>query len=56
MDASNQARGGRIWIATYSGQAVVADADEVRWHGKGNPAYYVAEIQAGKVLYEMDGL
>ena len=24
-------------------------------NGKGNPEYYVAEIQPGKVLYEMDG-
>ncbi len=25
-------------------------------NGKGNPEYYVAEIQPGKVLYEMDGV
>lgn len=24
--------------------------------GKGNPEYWVAEIQPGKVLYEMDGV
>lgn len=24
--------------------------------GKGNPEYYVAEIQPGKMLYEMDGI
>ena len=24
--------------------------------GKGNPEYYVAEIQPGKMLYEMDGV
>ncbi|MEN9379917.1 MAG: hypothetical protein RJB15_1610, partial [Pseudomonadota bacterium] len=30
---------------------------EVRMgNGKGNPEYYVAEIQPGKVLYEMDGV
>ncbi len=25
-------------------------------NGKGNPEYYVAEIQPGKVIYEMDGV
>jgi len=25
-------------------------------NGKGNPEYYVAEIQPGKILYEMDGV
>ena len=25
-------------------------------NGKGNPEYYVAEIEPGKVLYEMDGV
>ena len=30
---------------------------EVRMgNGKGSPEYYVAEIQPGKVLYEMDGV
>ena len=30
---------------------------EVRMgNGKGNPEYWVAEIQPGKVLYEMDGV
>jgi large subunit ribosomal protein L16 len=25
-------------------------------NGKGNPEYFVAEIQPGKVIYEMDGV
>jgi large subunit ribosomal protein L16 len=25
-------------------------------NGKGNPEYWVAEIQPGKMLYEMDGV
>jgi large subunit ribosomal protein L16 len=25
-------------------------------NGKGNPEYFVAEIQPGKVLFEMDGV
>jgi large subunit ribosomal protein L16 len=30
---------------------------EVRMgNGKGNPEYFVAEIQPGKIIYEMDGV
>jgi large subunit ribosomal protein L16 len=25
-------------------------------NGKGNPEYFVAEIQPGKIIYEMDGV
>ena len=28
----------------------------IRDSGKGNPEFFVAEIQPGKVLYEMDGV
>ena len=39
------------------GQADLEKPAEVRMgNGKGNPEYYVAEIQPGKVLYEMDGV
>ena len=45
-------RGGRIWIRIFPGKPA-----EVRMgNGKGAPEYYVAEIQPGKVLYEMDGV
>jgi len=41
----------------FPGQADFAKACEVRMgNGKGAPEYYVAEIQPGKVLYEMDGV
>ena len=45
-------RGGRIWIRIFPDKPA-----EVRMgNGKGNPEYYVCEIQPGKVLYEMDGV
>ena len=51
-------RGGRIWIRVFSRQTNFPKPAEVRMgNGKGNPEYYVvAEIQPGKMLYEMDGV
>ena len=50
-------RGGRIWIRIFADKPVSKKPAEVRMgNGKGNPEYYVAEIQPGKVLYEMDGV
>ena len=50
-------RGGRVWIRIFPDKPVSQKPAEVRMgNGKGNPEYYVAEIQPGKVLYEMDGV
>lgn len=50
-------RGGRIWIRIFPDKPISIKPAEVRMgNGKGNPEYYVAEIQPGKVLYEMDGV
>jgi large subunit ribosomal protein L16 len=50
-------RGGRIWIRIFPDKPVSQKPAEVRMgNGKGNPEYFVAEIQPGKVLYEMDGV
>ena len=50
-------RGGRIWIRVFPDKPISKTPAEVRMgNGKGNPEYYVAEIQPGKVLYEMDGV
>ena len=49
--------GGRIWIRIFPDKPVSKKPLEVRMgNGKGNPEYWVAEIQPGKVLYEMDGV
>jgi len=50
-------RGGRVWIRIFPDKPISKKPAEVRMgNGKGNVEYYVAEIQPGKVLYEMDGV
>jgi large subunit ribosomal protein L16 len=50
-------RGGRIWIRIFPDKPISQKPAEVRMgNGKGNPEYWVAQIQPGKVLYEMDGV
>ena len=50
-------RGGKIWIRVFPDKPISSKPAEVRMgNGKGNPEYWVAEIQPGKVLYEMDGV
>ena len=50
-------RGGRIWIRVFPDKPITAKPAEVRMGGgKGSPEYWVAEIQPGKMLYEMDGV
>ena len=50
-------RGGRIWIRIFPDKPISKKPAEVRMgKGKGSVEYYVAEIQPGKMLYEMDGV
>ena len=50
-------RGGRIWIRIFPDKPISQKPAEVRMgKGKGNPEFWVVEIQPGKVLYEMDGV
>ena len=50
-------RAGRVWIRIVPDKPISTKPAEVRMgNGKGNPEYFVAEIQPGKVLYEMDGV
>ena len=50
-------RGGRIWIRIFPDKPVSQKPAEVRMgNGKGNIEFYVAEIQPGKVLYEITGV
>jgi large subunit ribosomal protein L16 len=50
-------RGGRIWIRVFPDKPISTKPAEVRMgNGKGNPEYFVAEIQPGKILFEMDGV
>ena len=50
-------RGGRIWIRIFPDKPITKKPAEVRMgKGKGSGEFYVAEIQPGKMLYEMDGV
>ena len=50
-------RGGKMWIRVFPDKPISTKPAEVRMgNGKGNPEYYVAEIQPGKVLYEIVGV
>jgi large subunit ribosomal protein L16 len=50
-------RGGRVWIRLFPDKPISKKPLEVRMgKGKGNPEYWVALIQPGKVLYEMEGV
>ena len=50
-------RGGKVWIRIFPDKPLTKKPAETRMgKGKGNPEYWVAEIQPGKVLYEMDGV
>jgi large subunit ribosomal protein L16 len=50
-------RGGRIWIRLYPDKPISQKPAEVRMgNGKGNPEYYVAQVQPGKVVYEITGV
>ncbi|GAA6154099.1 MULTISPECIES: 50S ribosomal protein L16 [Gammaproteobacteria] len=50
-------RGGKIWIRVFPDKPITEKPLEVRQgKGKGNVEYWVAQIQPGKVLYEMEGV
>ena len=50
-------RGGRIFIRIFPDKPVSTKPAEVRMgNGKGNPEYFVSEIQPGKIIFEMDGV
>jgi large subunit ribosomal protein L16 len=50
-------RGGKIWIRIFPDVPVTKKPLEVRQgKGKGNVEYWVAKVQPGTVLYEMEGV
>ena len=50
-------RGGKVWIRVFPDKPITTKPLEVRQgKGKGNVEYWVALIQPGKVLYEMEGV
>ena len=50
-------RGGKIWIRVFPDKPLSKKPLEVRMgKGKGSVEYWVAQIQPGRVLYEIEGV
>ncbi|XBC45064.1 MAG: 50S ribosomal protein L16 [Buchnera aphidicola (Schlechtendalia chinensis)] len=50
-------RQGKIWIRIFPDKPITQKPLEVRMgKGKGNVEYWVALVQPGKILYEIDGV
>ncbi len=50
-------RGGRVWIRVFPEKPVSKKPLEVRMgKGKGNPEFWVALVQPGTMLYEIQGV
>ncbi len=50
-------RGGKIWIRIFPDKPITKKPLEVRQgKGKGNVEYWVAQIQPGRMLYEIEGV
>jgi large subunit ribosomal protein L16 len=50
-------RGGKLWIRVYPDVPITKKPIEVRQgKGKGNVEYWIAQIQPGRILYEIEGV
>lgn len=50
-------RGGKMWIRVFPDKPITQKPLAVRMgSGKGNVEYWVAEIQPGRMLYEIEGI
>jgi len=50
-------RGGQVWIKIFPDKPVTEKPAETRMgSGKGSPAYWVAVVKPGRVLFEMGGI
>jgi len=50
-------RGGKLWIRIFPDKPVTKKPVEVRMgKGKGNVEYWVAPVQPGRVMYEIQGV
>lgn len=50
-------RGGKVWIRIFPDTPITKKPAETRMgSGKGNPEYWVAVVQPGRVLFEMAGV
>ena len=50
-------RSGQLWIRVFPDIAVSTKPAEVRMgKGKGNPDFWICRLQAGQILFEIDGI
>ena len=50
-------RGGKMWIRVFPDKPITKKPIEVRMgSGKGNVEYWVAQIQPGRMIYEIEGV
>ena len=50
-------RGGKVWIRIFPDKPLTFKPAEVRMgNGKGSPEEWVAEVRAGRILYEITGV
>ncbi|MCO6431816.1 MAG: 50S ribosomal protein L16 [Deltaproteobacteria bacterium] len=50
-------RGGKVWIRIFPDKPLTIKPAETRMgSGKGSPEHWVAEVRAGRVLFEMTGV
>lgn len=50
-------RTGQVWCRIFPDIPVTAKPSEVRMgKGKGSPSYWISRIEAGQILFEMDGI
>ncbi len=50
-------REGNVWIRIFPDKAITKKPAEVRMgKGKGNPEYWAAVVQSGRIIFEADGV
>ena len=50
-------RGGKVWIDIFPDKPVTTKPAETRMgKGKGDPAFWVAVVKPGRVMFEMEGI
>ncbi|MCB0323490.1 MAG: 50S ribosomal protein L16 [Bdellovibrionales bacterium] len=55
--ARSMKRGGKIWIRVFPDKPLTKKPAEVRMgKGKGSPEAWVAEVRAGRIMYEVTGV
>lgn len=50
-------RGGKVWIRVFPDRPITKKPAETRMgSGKGNPEFWVSNVKAGRILFEMNGV